>query len=243
MYIYIYINKYIYIYAQVFAGDHEVTQAQWRRGITAVPLDLRFDDVLHNILTPQGFIHICHMTLCTIDGGSHNEAPVCSSWTFMNRGTSGRSASKPLGDTSRQYVREANCMVSRATLIAYLCAAMGLWILHEQPRGSLYEFHPRWQQFVGIVKVWRHAIAMRDFGAHSDKPTWLYSNKAFLLELGRHALPEWKRYQGPKVDLATTYIDANGKKKCFGNANLKASQSYPRGFGNAIARKTRTPCR
>eukprot|EP00959_Pyramimonas_sp_CCMP1952_P107943 2257017-Pyramimonas_sp.AAC.1 len=35
---------------------------------------------------------------------------VCSTWTWLNRGSSRRSASRPLGDESRRSVRDANIM-------------------------------------------------------------------------------------------------------------------------------------
>ena len=38
------------------------------------------------------------------------------------------------------------------------------------------ELHPRFQQFVGLVRGWKHSLEMGDYGAPSKKPTWLYSS-------------------------------------------------------------------
>lgn len=40
-------------------------------------------------------------------------SPVCSTWVWMSRGSTGRSAENPLGDITRSAVREGNLMVSR----------------------------------------------------------------------------------------------------------------------------------
>ena len=39
--------------------------------------------------------------------------PDCSSWTLISRGSSWRSILNPWGDLSRQWIRHANCMISR----------------------------------------------------------------------------------------------------------------------------------
>ncbi len=81
-------------------------------------------------------------------------APVCSSWTFLNRGTSGRHRSMPLGRFClHEYVREANVMVSRCTLLAWAALAVGAFYCLEQPAGSLLQYHPRWQQLIAATQV------------------------------------------------------------------------------------------
>lgn len=40
-------------------------------------------------------------------------APVCSSWIWISRSSTGRSSANPLGDTSRICVQQGNLMVSR----------------------------------------------------------------------------------------------------------------------------------
>lgn len=72
-------------------------------------------------------------------------APVCSSWVFMNRATSMRTFASPLGDPQSVGVQDANRMVSRVVLLLAVAWAKGMFVIWEQPKGSLMEQHPRMQ--------------------------------------------------------------------------------------------------
>lgn len=47
-------------------------------------------------------------------------ATVCSSWVWINRYTSCRSLLLPEGDTSKRYIEQANCMMSRTLACMYM---------------------------------------------------------------------------------------------------------------------------
>ena len=53
------------------------------------------------------------LVLQSLPGAVHLMAPICGSWTRISRGTSWRSCINAFGDLSREWVREANCMVAR----------------------------------------------------------------------------------------------------------------------------------
>ena len=74
-------------------------------------------------------------------------------------------------------------MVARVCLLLLLQSAKCIIWLLEQPRGSLLEYHPRFQDLLGKVKIWRVAIELGRFGAGTAKPTWVYTNSERGLEL------------------------------------------------------------
>ena len=64
-------------------------------------------------------------------------APVCTSFSAINVGTSRRSPCTPWGDVSRDYIVLGNLLASRSILLAMLATALnGTWFL-EQPGSSL----------------------------------------------------------------------------------------------------------
>ena len=66
-------------------------------------------------------------------------------------------------------------MASRVVLLILLCAARGInWVL-EQPQGSVLEAHPSMQYLFRVVRTFQKSVRMGDFGADSQKSTWLYS--------------------------------------------------------------------
>ena len=74
---------------------------------------------------------------------------VCSSWVYICRGTSGRKRWKPLGDQSKDFVKNGNLMVSRLAVILRILHAKGVFVIVEQPASSLMIYHPRLQ---GLIK-------------------------------------------------------------------------------------------
>lgn len=173
------------------------------------------------------------------------------------RGSTGRSMAVPLGNQSYASVREANQMVARVCLLFLLAAARGIWVILEQPRGSLLAQNPAFEYVCAKVVVWRKHIRMQNFGAPTQKGTWLYSSRdpshqlvlrtmygVIILYLvkgvkwcsGRPEIDEIDEFQLPylldtkKVNLVDTYQDSSGRKRVKGNAQLKQSQSYPRAF-------------
>ena len=91
-----------------------------------------------------------------------------------SRGSTKRSKADPLG--ARKGATEiGNIMAARVAILLFICAARGIFWVLEQPKGSLFEFHPQIQAVFTALKCFKKTISMGDFGAASLKPTWLYS--------------------------------------------------------------------
>ena len=179
----------------------------------------------------------CDFHSPTQDGSCGVAAPVCSSWVFINMGTSGRSTARPLGNVEVCSVRQANKMVARTVLLLAALRAVGAMFILEQPRGSLMERHPRVQWLFQKLAVFKESLRMSSYGASTEKGTWLYSNKVHISTVHKHA----RSFSTPRptVEMVQIRIDKHGNKKINGGKDLKASQSYPPGFGKAIARTLR----
>jgi len=221
---------------ELFAGERAISEATLRAGRKACSYDIVIDPVGNNIMGTVGWLCACVLTLKLKPGSQVNTAPVCSSWTWMNRATSGRSAVFPLGNKHVKSVAVANAMVSRQVLLLYSWTAAGHFWMLEQPCGSLLEYHPRLQQFLKEHKVYRTRVNLGDFGAASQKPVWLYSNFKFITKLNGYcmAFGSWK-HNGAEP-LVSIKIKSNGQRAVIGKPGvLKASQAYPKGFGEAVA--------
>lgn len=157
-------------------------------------MDLAWGGPSMDLTTSGGFLaavfHACSLKI----GGAMLVAPVCSSFVFMrfgcivlrvrvhprNRGTSQRSATNPVGEERHQSVRTGNILLCRTLVIIWIAQALGChWVL-EQPKGSVMELHPRFQEVLSRLGVWKHTISMKVFGAPSLKPTWLYSSPLLI---------------------------------------------------------------
>ena len=168
---------------EYYAGKHEVTKAEWRHGLKGYPYDKDFDEETMDINTPLGFIHAFHVTMRVRLGGMSLHAPVCSSWGKLNRGTSKRSPLNVLGNIANLKVREANKMVSRTTLILWLQIALGVFILLEQPNGSLMDQHHRLKYLIDKCCIHHISFDMEEFGGPTKKPTWVYSQYEWITDL------------------------------------------------------------
>ncbi len=128
-------------------------------------------------------------------------------------------------------------MVSRLILLIFIYTIRGVLWFVEQPAGSLMEHHPKFIWLGTIVPIYRIRLKMGEFGAPTEKPTLLFSNnKAALNRILDYKTRKWNRAMKTH-GLVSNYIDANGVKRVSGDMkNLKKSQAYPRGFGEAVAK-------
>lgn len=219
---------------ELFAGDCSVTRGEFEEGRTSsIAMDVAHDPTNMDMLTSSGFVAACYHATCIRPGGGLLAAPVCSSFVFMNSGTSGRSQSRPLGREEFQSVANGNILCARTLVILWICAALQIWWIVEQPQGSFMEHHPCFQHVLALLDVHRHRMTMGSYGGSSEKPTWLYSCKREISELAQFR-PATTRVT--TVALVDRYLDGSGRMRIKGNKFLKASQSYPLGFGRALAR-------
>jgi hypothetical protein len=156
-------------------------------------------------------------------------APVCSSWVWMNRGSSGRSLAEPLGFEHRPHVQEGNLQVARLVLLLLLCHCFDIGWVVEQPGSSLLHAHPRFEMLCRMITVYEVRFQMGHYGSASQKPTILYSNSETLLQgMKNGAAPRGQ-------PLVKKYVDKSGIKRVIGNTQLKWSQTYPKRFGSKMA--------
>ena len=226
---------------ETFAGHRAVTLAMRRSGLQASSFEVDCEKHAHghgvhcNWLSAHGFLHALTLAMSLRDGGQSTNAPVCSSWTWINRSTSQRSVGKPLGAASeRQSVAEGNEMVARLMLYVFCLAARGAWWVVEQPAQSLLEKHPRVQAWCATRLLWRVPIRMGEFGAETETPTWLYSAHWWARDVTRYRTRWWGCGDGV-VQLTHVSQKQDGSLAVTGMAALKESQQYPSGFGEAMA--------
>lgn len=217
---------------EYFAGAAQYTRAVVTGGRNAVSYERNDDAELQDFLGGLGYCNAVLFAVRLIRGGQCVFAPVCSSWCWMNRYTSGRRPAWPLGNTRLASVDDANRMVTRVTLLLYILTLKAVFWVLEQPVNSLLERHPRFQQFMATHKIWRHCVHMLDYGAESSKPSWLYSNYEFINQIDRYKLKH--ECVGPRTQLVKQTVDAAGRRRISGTGALKSSQEYPPGFGAAL---------
>ena len=146
-----------------------------------------------------------------------------------SRGSSGRTVCEPMGNLSHESVRTGNYIAVRTLIVLIIVAALQCWTILEQPKNSIMELHPAFQQYLSIVQCWRAHIQMRDFGGPTAKPTWLYSNRRMIGELHEFRPLSLPAPTQP-IEMVVRYTDSSGRSKIKGGRHLKQSQSYPKGF-------------
>lgn len=148
-----------YTSAEMFAGREAYSDA-WREvGKPVVTFDLIKGQRDNDITSSFGFANHLHKLL-EVDLVALM-APVCSTWCQLNRWTSQRTASRPLGRSSRVN-NNANCMVSRVMLCVWLCVATGTCFILEQPARSFMEHHPRFLELFRTHKIFKKELRMKD---------------------------------------------------------------------------------
>eukprot|EP00435_Cladocopium_sp_Y103_P017229 s1834_g4.t1 len=78
-------------------------------------------------------------------------APVCSSFSYMCSSQSLRVFYMPEGDEAIWWVKEGNVMSCRVTLLCWLCCALGIVFVLEQPGSGKFGQMPRWQHFCSNI--------------------------------------------------------------------------------------------
>lgn len=217
---------------EYFAGMKAVTRAAARAGRAAVGYEIK-DNELMDWMSDEGWSFALWLALKLKKCAQSMLAPVCSSWTWMNRHTSGRSIERPLGRPHLKYIKDANTMVSRVALMCLLLTVKGIFWVLEQPKGSLLEYHPRIQMLARHFNLFRVSFPMGNFGGETQKDTWCYSFHSCVMKLPQYATTKFvKANSGIQVVVVKT--DKSGKTSVSGGKDLKGTQHYPDGFGEAI---------
>ena len=196
-----------------------------------------------NINVDQGFITAVDKGLRTTASDPFAFfAPKCSSWVWVNRGSSKRSPWEPLGDTSKKWVRRANLMVWRTLLLVMFIICKGGRYMLEQPSSSIMDEHPAFDPLIALAVAKKCRLLMVStwlglFGAPSPKCIKIYTNTAAAKQVKRtfnrsdsEAFVDGVRANTHK------WINDYGEEKHNGNKGaLGDSQAYPDEFGRAVA--------
>lgn len=137
-------------------------------------------------------------------------------------------------------------MASRTSMLMLFGLCLDCEVVLEQPLSSLMLMHPRMQQlldlssYMCIRPLQQITTFMGSFGAETLKPTFLFGSPAWLPKLRRDA--EWFRAGGllfsePPHRTATYRDDAFGTTRFTGGKDLKGTQVYPIGYGQAVCKR------
>ncbi|CAK9111848.1 unnamed protein product, partial [Durusdinium trenchii] len=210
---------------EAFAGDFE-------EGRRAIPFDVRIDPQSMDLLSPQGFANALHAVCCLKPGSAALAAPVCSTFVFMSRGSTHRSKTNPLGRKDSKACVDGNILTARTLILLTLAAAKCCFWVLEQPMTSVMEYHPLFQKALRMLNMRRMSISMSHYGAPHTKATVLRPGHECIDDLRDHEEePNLERRQ-----MVVHYVNSRGEKRVHGGTDLKSSQSYPPGFGRALAR-------
>jgi hypothetical protein len=99
---------------EYFSGAQELTNASLRQGRTSLGYD--FINGAHmNFMAILGFIYAINVATLVMPSHQSHAAPQCSSYTWMNSGTSQRTKTSPMGNVDEPTVRMSNCMGARVS--------------------------------------------------------------------------------------------------------------------------------
>lgn len=115
-----------------------VTLALRALGLNIMSYEYDDDCVNQDILSPSGFAFALALLLRARPGSVVWFAIVCSTWVWVSRYSTGRSAWNPLGRRTKATV-EANFMMARVLLLFRLSHALGHFTILEQPTSSILE--------------------------------------------------------------------------------------------------------
>lgn len=176
---------------EFFAGVKSITRGMKAEGLAAASYEIKDDPVCKDLNGIQGYLFAVQMCRRLVPKKSMTwHAPVCSTWVFMNLGTSRRSSRHPYGDDDVESVRDANCMVWRMVYLILFALGLNSYFFIEQPCSSILVHHPAmaflkyvcrrigqpWQ----MVSTW---LGM--FGAPSRKGIKVWSNAPWAKRLKR----------------------------------------------------------
>ena len=231
-------------YGEIFCGWGIVYESLKAMGFSGFFLDITINKD-HNLLTPQGLIHALNMLLLVCIRGFVWLGVPCSTWVWIARGHTMRSASNWAGDTSRTDVHEANELVGIVAFLLQLLVMRQVFYLIEQPASSLMFKHPALRRHfkkgtrrpkVFKTKLKAHHVWLGSWGHSLYKGTWLVGVLPGLKSLkskrtrSATVVAHWKktsvRKSGPR----------KGSWRICGCKSLKDTGRYPRKFGEAVAK-------
>ena len=212
---------------EYYAGVGRVAKAFATAGLQSLTYAVNDDPLCQDFLSPQGMITATTYAMRLVRGGLAHWGTVCSSWVWISRSTTGRSAENIQGYRDRLPVSQGNRMVARMRLLLVLLSCRGVAGILEQPASSIMHMYPRLKALSSMLyeaRAW-----MGSYGAHTLKPTALRSNKPWVAALARSVTPDvCARCSSMKVVTVSASGGVTGIKKA-----LKSTQEYPVNYAAA----------
>ena len=245
-------------FLDVCAGRARPTKWAIMMGLSSIASDSEYGPHM-DITTDEGLALLVTCVCRTARGGLMLMGPKCSSWVWVCRFSSQRSVENPLGDATRDFVRQGNCLNACCSLVCRIAWALGVsWVI-EQPSSSLFFATPLMQAVVADCQARRIAFPMSNFGHPACKQTVLVGTASWLptfcggvagLEPAVEApavrrAPKSKAKAAlvrpapkakAKVGLVRRLGVQSGQQRVRGIPELSASQVYPARFALAIVR-------
>ena len=213
---------------EFFAGEALYTRTMVEANLEYRSFEIRHD-ASEDMLSDEGWLKALSNIVHTKCDGLNHWGPPCSSWVFINRWTSGRTAQNPLGNEARRYVRDANTMTSRMVVLLLVSVILGQHFLLEQPLTTILHLHYRMRWLLHVLKWYVLEIHtyMGAFGASSPKPSRLFGTPYWIAELIQK-IKKGTKFSNKKVSVR--YYNKKGKRSVTGGPGLKQTQQYPKGY-------------
>jgi hypothetical protein len=231
-------------FAEFFAGDAEISKHLRAFGFEGFSYDLRHGEFM-DILTAVGFLTCLNMVRKLKPLGLAWFAPPCSSWILISRGKTGRNKLRPKGRTNRLANKRQNTLVSRVCcILEYLSKRSVYWVV-EQPTSSVMFELARFELLLRRHNARRVSFPMGAYGAESLKPTVLWGTWPGLADLGITITASRRsdlRASRSSADIATTWVNAQGRTRFMGSGGLKRSRHIHRGWAPVWPSASHRPC-
>ena len=165
--------------ADFFAGKSRIARWSELLGLTTVAIDRDHSSHL-DFCSDEGLATAICTLLRVREGGLCFMGPQCSSWVWLSRSVTKRSAADPDGDVNLATVREGNHLNKVVALLVTIAGLAGIsWVI-EQPGSSLF-FHTQiMRSVISEVNPFQRWLWLRKWGHFSKKSTVLVGVAGFL---------------------------------------------------------------
>ena len=190
---------------EFFCGVASLARGWRAEGYMSRGFDLLRGGELHDLTSPLGVLTAFSAVLAMEVGSWGHLAVVCTSYCWINSGTHGRSAWRPEGETSHQYVRDGTRLAAVSSALALLLYLRGhIWTM-ENPvnsqlqNSSAVQYFVRWlkrkeEQGLEDASMLQFQVNLGDWGAPSLKPVWIYASEDLTEPLTTHG-PDFAKRQ------------------------------------------------
>lgn len=223
----------------ICAGAARITKWSELLGLNAMAMDRAYSADM-DITTRKGLAMSILLLLRVVHGGIVFMGPQCSSWVWIGRSGTGRTAENPEGDINNNTVFEANRCNSAIAILCVIARRINVQFCVEQPASTLF-FHTRAMKHA-MSDCHRAHFNMAAFGHDMPKPTVLMGNSGWLAdfpspEITAKYSKDKKKAQGKRTSAYSIKVSPDGHKAVTGKrAALKSSQVYPVRFALEVVK-------